>query len=128
MGGTVQAPAQDEEDAPLTLPDVLSHSALTSFLSTLPRERVQALAEAHLPPGVPHDPEHLRRAIESPEFRRGAAGLDSALRTGALGPVVRSLGLPADAALGVEAFLGAVQKQAGEDDAATGGASAMQTD
>ena len=125
MGGTVQAPAQDEEDAPLTLPDVLSHSALTSFLATLPRERVQALAETHLPPGF-QDPEHLRRAIESPEFRRGAAGLDSALRTGALGPVVRSLGLPADAAHGVEAFLGAVQKQAGEETGAS--SSAMQTD
>jgi len=82
-----------EESVPFTLYDTLAPSA-------------------HLPPSVPHDRESLVMAINSLEFRRSVAGLDSALRTGALGPLMTAFGLPASAANGVEEFIKAIQDQA----------------
>lgn len=40
--------------------------------------------------------------------------MDRALRTGALGPLVAGLGLSQDSAMGVEAFLEGIAKQARE--------------
>lgn len=64
-----------------------------------------------LPPSFPPTVESLRTAISSPAFRSSTASLDRALRTGALGPLVRQLGLPESGALGVENFLEEIQKQ-----------------
>lgn len=50
------------------------------------------------------------------------ANFDQALRTGLLGGLVRGLGLPAEAGLGIGPFLQAVQEQANR------GEGAMETD
>jgi 26S proteasome regulatory subunit N13 len=67
-----------------------------------------------LPPDLPTPANEaaLARAISSPQFRAAVASLDRALRTGLLGDLVRGLGLPAEAGLGVEAFLSAIEQQA----------------
>jgi len=57
----------------------------------------------------------LRRTINSPPFRSCVAQLDQALRTGALGGFVRSLGLPESAGTGVGAFLAAIAEQARQE-------------
>lgn len=54
---------------------------------------------------------------------------DQALQTGLLGGLVRGLGLPEEAGLGVEPFLRAVQEQAGTEGAPEGGDhDSMETD
>jgi len=100
-----------EESVPFTLYDTLAPSALNSLLDSLPQDVLDDLSN-HLPPSVPHDRESLVMAINSLEFRRSVAGLDSALRTGALGPLMTAFGLPASAANGVEEFIKAIQDQA----------------
>jgi 26S proteasome regulatory subunit N13 len=57
----------------------------------------------------------LQRTINSPPFRSSVAQLDRALRTGALGGFVRSLGLPESAGMGVGAFLAAIAEQARQE-------------
>ena len=53
----------------------------------------------------------------SPQFRAAVSNFDQALRTGLLGGLVRSLGLPDEAGTGILPFLRAVQEQAdGGDD------------
>jgi len=95
---------------------VLPNSALTPLLSD--PAAVAALLP-FLPSELPPTAESVRAALLSPEFRRSTAALDRALQTGALGPLVHGLGLGHDAAMGVDAFLAAVQKQA--DEAKEGG-------
>ena len=76
-----------------------------------------------------HSPESLRKVAHSNELKRSLAGLDAALRTGALGPLVASLGLPAEAAMGVDAFLSAVQAKAEQEKGSSSSSSnAMETD
>lgn len=89
-------------DVPYTLPDIATPSSLAPLLSN-PAVR-QRLAQ-HLPPGLDNSQETLQSVVHSPELRRSLAGLDQALRTGALGPLVQSLGLKPDAALSVDSFL-----------------------
>lgn len=48
----------------------------------------------------------------SPQFRAAVSNFDQALRTGLLGGLVRSLGLPEEAGTGIRAFLRAIQEQA----------------
>lgn len=48
----------------------------------------------------------------SPQFRAAVANFDQALRTGMLGGLVRTLGLPEEAGTGVGSFLRAIQEQA----------------
>ncbi|KAF7299179.1 Adhesion regulating molecule [Mycena indigotica] len=48
----------------------------------------------------------------SPQFRAAVSNFDQALRTGLLGGLVRTLGLPEEAGLGIEPFLRAIQEQA----------------
>lgn len=71
----------------------------------------------HLPPDLPSSPspEVLQQIIASPQFRTAVRNLDQAFRTGLLGGLVRGLGLPAEAGTSVEAFLNAVQEQAGQE-------------
>ena len=61
-------------------------------------------------------------SYSSPQFRAAVANFDQALRTGLLGGLVRGLGLPAEAGLGIGPFLQAVQEQANR------GEGAMETD
>lgn len=68
-----------------------------------------------LPPEVPQTSESLRRAIQSPEFRRSVASLDRALRTGALAPLMRGLGMREEDAHGVEEFVAGIRRQAREE-------------
>ena len=76
-------------------------------------ELAQALFP-HLPPDLPSPPtvETLERVVSSPQFRAAVRNLDMALRTGLLGGLVRTLGLPGEAGTGVESFLRALQDQA----------------
>ena len=92
------------------LPDVLPSSLLTPLLTP----SLVARLTPFLPSEVTQDQSSLARAIESPEFKRSVASLDRALRTGALGPLVAGLGLGEESAMGVEAFLEGIQKQADE--------------
>lgn len=50
--------------------------------------------------------------LSSPQFRASVSNLDQALRTGLLGNLVRTLGLPEEAGTGVGPFLRAIQEQA----------------
>jgi hypothetical protein len=51
----------------------------------------------------------------SPQFRSAVSSFDLALRTGLLANLVRGLGLPEEAGLGIEPFLRAVQDQANRE-------------
>ncbi|KAG1718264.1 adhesion regulating molecule [Suillus lakei] len=105
----------------LWLTDVLSSQNLLRLFQSH-SELLPALFP-HLPPelipssdATPQQAvEILQRTTNSPPFRSAVAQLDRALRTGALGEFVRSLGLPESAATGVGAFLAAIAEQAGQE-------------
>ena len=82
----------------------------------------------HLPPDLPSPPsvETLERVVTSPQFRAAVRNLDMALRTGLLGGLVRSLGLPEEAGTGIEPFLRALQDQARREEGE--GGDSMETD
>jgi len=112
-----------EEDQ-FSLSDVLTPQNLQPLFQSHP-DLLPSLFP-HLPPEFlpPSDPtprqtaeltEMLQRTINSPPFRSSVAQLDRALRTGALGSFVRSLGLPESAAMGVGAFLAAIAEQARQE-------------
>ena len=116
-------PIPDDE---LSLTDILTPSNLLPLFATHP-ELLSSLFP-HLPPDLlpsgnaPLTPqqtaqltETLQRTINSPPFRASVVQLDRALRTGALGSFVRSLGLPESAGTGVSAFLRAIGEQARRD-------------
>ncbi|PPQ89668.1 hypothetical protein CVT25_013855 [Psilocybe cyanescens] len=96
----------------LSLTDILTPANLGPLFSSHP-ELIPALFP-HLPPDLPMPPsvEVLQRIIHSPQFRASVSNLDQALRTGLLGNLVRTLGLPEEAGTGVGPFLRAVQEQA----------------
>ncbi|KDQ62372.1 hypothetical protein JAAARDRAFT_54327 [Jaapia argillacea MUCL 33604] len=107
----------------LSLTDILTPSNLTPLFVSHP-ELIPSLFP-HLPPDLPTPPsaEVLQSIIGSPQFRAAVRNFDQALRTGLLGGLVRGLGLPEEAGTGVEAFLRAVQEQAGRE-----GGDSMETD
>lgn len=51
-------------------------------------------------------------SFSSPQFRAAVSNFDQALRTGLLGGLVRTLGLPEEAGTGVGPFLRAIQEHA----------------
>jgi len=104
--GGIQAPP------PLSLTDILTPANLNPLFTSHP-DLIPALFP-HLPPDLPTppSPEVLQRIINSPQFRASVQNFDQALRTGLLSGIVRSMGLPEQAGLGVEQFLRAVQEQA----------------
>ncbi|KAI0648040.1 proteasome complex subunit Rpn13 ubiquitin receptor-domain-containing protein [Trametes meyenii] len=110
-GGSVAQPAPE-----LSLTDVLTPANLRPLFTARP-ELAQALFP-HLPPDLPSPPtvETLERVVSSPQFRAAVRNLDMALRTGLLGGLVRTLGLPEEAGTGVEPFLRALQDQARRED------------
>lgn len=97
----------------LVLTDILTPANLNPLFAAYP-DLIPALFP-HLPPDLPMppSPEVLQRIISSPQFRAAVRSFDQALRTGLLGNLVTGLGLPEEAGLGIEAFLDAVQEQAG---------------
>ncbi|KAG2060512.1 adhesion regulating molecule [Suillus hirtellus] len=105
----------------LWLTDVLSSQNLLQLFQSHP-ELLSSLFP-YLPPelipssdATPQQAvEILQRTTNSPPFRLAVAQLDRALRTGALGEFVRSLGLPENAAMGVGAFLAAIAEQARQE-------------
>ncbi|KAG0693090.1 adhesion regulating molecule [Suillus ampliporus] len=105
----------------LWLTDVLSSQNLLQLFRSHP-ELLPSLFP-HIPPellpssdATPQQVvELLQRTTNSPPFRSAVAQLDRALRTGALGDFVRSLGLPESAATGVGAFLAAIAEQARQE-------------
>jgi len=118
-------PAVDLPDVALT--DILTPTHLRPLFEN------PALLQAifpHLPSDLPADAppseETLRRIIESPQFQTGVRSLDQALATGLLAGLVRGLGLPEDAGLGVGPFLDAIAKQAKND--SEGQQDTMETD
>ena len=111
--------------AEFTLQDVLPASALTSLIESLPDSSLAHLS-SFLPPSLPASTPatqraSLVRALTSPEFRKSAASLDRALRTGATGPVLRSLGMERGAE-GVSEFLDEIARgvEREKDSAASG--------
>ncbi|KAL4250640.1 Proteasomal ubiquitin receptor Rpn13/ADRM1 [Abortiporus biennis] len=119
--GTTAAAAQQPE---YLLSDILTPANLTPLFTSHP-ELVQTLFP-HLPPDLPTppSPETLQQIIQSPQFRSAVRSFDQALRTGMLGGLVRSLGLPEEAGTGIEPFLRAIQEQANKD----GSGDSMETD
>ena len=111
----------DQNVAEYSLTDILTPANITSLFISHP-ELVPTLFP-HLPSDLPNPPneETVTQIIASPQFRSAVSNLDQALRTGLLGGFVRSLGLPEEAGMGVEAFLKAIQDQAASEDS-------MQTD
>lgn len=110
-----------------SLTDILTPANLAPLFNSHP-EVIQTLFP-HLPPDLPASPspEVLQQIIVSPQFRAAVRNVDMALRTGLLGGLVRSLGLPEEAGTGIEAFLRAIQDQANREGAGTSGES-MDTD
>ncbi|KJA24058.1 hypothetical protein HYPSUDRAFT_39191 [Hypholoma sublateritium FD-334 SS-4] len=107
----------------VSLSDILTPANLGPLFASHP-ELVPALFP-HLPPDLPVPPsaEALQQIIHSPQFRAAVANFDQALRTGLLGGLVRSLGLPEEAGTGVGPFLRAIQEQADSE-----GGNSMDTD
>jgi len=101
--------------AAFSLTDILTPAVLNPLFTSHP-ELIPALFP-HLPPDLPTPPsaEVLQRIINSPQFRASVQNFDQALRTGLLGGIVRSMGLPEQAGLGVEPFLRAIQEQAAQE-------------
>lgn len=109
----------------LSLTDVLTPANLAPLFTSHPT--LIPTLFPHLPADLPTppSPEVLRDITSSPQFRQAVVSLDRALRTGLLGGLVRQLGLPEEAGLGVEAFLRAVAEQGREGD---GEGESMDTD
>jgi len=105
-----------EQPSELSLTDILTPANLTPLFTHHP-ELLPSLFP-HLPPDLPVPPsaEVLNRIINSPQFRSAVSNFDQALRTGLLGGLVRSLGLPDEAGTGILPFLRAVQEQADRED------------
>ncbi|KAK1231188.1 hypothetical protein PQX77_005714 [Marasmius sp. AFHP31] len=99
----------------LSLTDILTPANIGPLFTSHP-ELVPSLFP-HLPPDLPTPPseEALQQIINSPQFRAAVSNFDQALRTGLLGGLVRGLGLPEEAGLGVEQFLKAIQDQADKE-------------
>lgn len=106
-GAATQQPIDD-----VSLTDILTPANLLPLFNSRP-DLVPALFP-HLPPDlpVPASDQVLQRIIHSPQFRAAVSNFDQALRTGLLGGLVRSLGLPEEAGRGVGPFLRAIQEQA----------------
>ncbi|GAA99234.1 uncharacterized protein L969DRAFT_23110 [Mixia osmundae IAM 14324] len=104
--------AQQDEEPAYHLTDVLQPSRLLPLLRD---EKTREALFPYLPTDFEPTEETLQRVIQGPEFRRAVASLDAALRTGALAPLVASFGLPPDAAMGVDAFLKAIQDKADKE-------------
>ncbi|KAH6912538.1 proteasome complex subunit Rpn13 ubiquitin receptor-domain-containing protein [Coprinopsis sp. MPI-PUGE-AT-0042] len=113
--------AQAESDADaLELTDILTPANLRPLFDNHP-DLVSTLFP-HLPSDlpVPPSPEVLQRVVNSPQFRSAAATLDRGLRTGLLGGLVRQLGLPEEAGLGIAPFLKAIQEKADRENREAG--------
>ncbi|KAH9947597.1 adhesion regulating molecule [Amylocystis lapponica] len=112
----------------LSLTDILTPANLTPLFVAHP-ELVPALFP-YLPPDLPTPPSPvvLEQIIASPQFRAAVRSFDQALRTGLLGGLVRGLGLPEEAGLGVEAFLRAIQEQASREGEGREPGDSMDTD
>ena len=126
-------------DDEVSLTDILTPSNLLPLFTSHPA--LLSSLFPHLPPDLlpsgnapltPHQTaqltESLQRTISSPQFRAAVAQLDRALRTGALGGFVRSLGLPESAGTGVGAFLRALGDQAREGQGGSGEEDTMEED
>ncbi|KAF8194256.1 proteasome complex subunit Rpn13 ubiquitin receptor-domain-containing protein [Pholiota molesta] len=108
MSDRTKAPSTPD----VSLSDILTPGILGPLFESHP-ELIQALFP-HLPPDLPVRPsaEVLQQIIHSPQFRAAVSNFDQALRTGLLGGLVRTLGLPEEAGTGVGPFLRAIQEQA----------------
>jgi len=107
-----QNPGATGAQAPeLSLADVLTPANLAPLFSS--PDLVRSIFP-YLPPDLPVPPsaEVLQRIIESPQFHAAVRSLDQALATGLLGGLVRGLGLPEEAGMGVGPFLRAIREQA----------------
>jgi len=120
------SPAAQQSD--ISLSDILTPTHLTPLFSAHP-ELIPALFP-YLPPDLPTPPssEVLQQIIASPQFRGAVRSFDQALRTGLLGGLVRGLGLPEEAGLGIEAFLHAIQEQARREGESGEGGDRMEMD
>ncbi|KAF9565686.1 adhesion regulating molecule [Agrocybe pediades] len=103
--------SQPQASSDVSLTDILTPTNLAPLFNH--PELISTLFP-HLPPDLPIPPsaEALERIIHSPQFRASVANFDQALRTGLLGGLVRTLGLPEEAGTGVGPFLRAIQEQA----------------
>ncbi|THV05249.1 adhesion regulating molecule [Dendrothele bispora CBS 962.96] len=120
----------------LSLTDILTPANVAPLFTSHP-ELITSLFP-HLPPDLPTPPsaDALERIIKhvfflfrylactltdfflilsSPQFRAAVSNFDQALRTGLLGGLVSSLGLPEEAGTGIEPFLRAIQEQANRE-------------
>ncbi|KAF5389238.1 hypothetical protein D9757_003480 [Collybiopsis confluens] len=124
LSGAVSGGAGTSALPELALNDILTPANIAPIFTSHP-ELVSTLFP-HLPPDLPMPPsaEVVERIISSPQFRSAVSNLDQALRTGLLGGLVRGLGLPEEAGLGVGPFLEAIQRQAAQE----GGEDRMETD
>lgn len=94
----------------INLNDVLTPSAIGPLLNN---PEIASALFPHLPANIERSPEELTAVIQSPQFAQALQSLSVALQSGQLGPLLSQLGLDPSAGNGVEAFLRAIQEQAG---------------
>ncbi|CAG8454266.1 14496_t:CDS:10 [Funneliformis mosseae] len=94
----------------VNLQDVLSPNAIGPLLNN---PEISSALFPHLPSNIERSPEELSAVVNSPQFAQALQSLSMALQSGQLGPLLTQLGLDPSAGNGVEAFLRAVQEQAG---------------
>ncbi|KAJ9113964.1 hypothetical protein QFC19_000160 [Naganishia cerealis] len=103
-------------DAHLT--DILTASTITPLLQRSPSLITRLLPHlpADLPFSSPPTAEEIHELLSTPQWTEAVASFDAALRTGGLSGMIRGLGVPDRAGLGVGEFLDEVGKKAeGED-------------
>ena len=96
----------------MSLNDILTAENMTLLLQKQPNTAPLLLSQVPSDFTLPVTSKTLRDIAASPQFQSAVRNFDNALRTGLLGNLVRSLGLPEEAGLSVESFLRAVDDQA----------------
>jgi len=106
---SIQVP-EGSRQPDINLADVLTPSEIAPLLNN---PEIASALFPHLPANIERSPEELAAVVQSPQFAQALQSLSFALQSGQLGPLLSQLDLDPSAGSGVEAFLRAIQEQAG---------------
>ncbi|RUS20652.1 hypothetical protein BC937DRAFT_94691 [Endogone sp. FLAS-F59071] len=106
----IRVPESQGLSPDINLANVLTPTAIGPLLND---PQICSALFSYLPENSQRTPEELRDIIQSPQFTQALQSLSIALQSGQLGPLLTQLGLDPSAGNSVEAFLNAIQEQAG---------------